>query len=156
MSEQSITNDEKRIVYAILKTKLKIAIQQEFYLEALLLEYSILEDRLSSILEHSRIRNTNSKGESLGIQAKLNKISNAIRSKRVPVYQKVRQDLIDDTLNWKEERNILVHRSCQRLYDSDEVKACAIHGNDIVRRLTNAAAAVKRNSKGMKEKMYGQ
>ncbi len=42
-----ITNEEKHQVYSLLKTKLKIALQQEFYLEALLLEYAIIEDRLS-------------------------------------------------------------------------------------------------------------
>ena len=51
-NEGMISNEEKRQVYAILKTKLKIAMDQEFYLEALLLEYSIVEDRLLSILKH--------------------------------------------------------------------------------------------------------
>lgn len=42
MQDGSITNEAKRQVYAILKAKLKVALRQEFYLEALLLECSIL------------------------------------------------------------------------------------------------------------------
>ena len=143
MSENSITNEEKRQVYAILKTKLKIAMQQGFYLEALLLEYAIMEDRLTSILRHSGITYLQSNGEEIGIKKKLDKISNAIRSKRLPIYRKVQQDLIDEIMEWKGTRNDLVHKSCQRIFNSVEVKECAKAGNDLVRRLTNAARAVK-------------
>ena len=143
MSEHPITNEEKRQVYATLKTKLKIALQQEFYLEALLLEYAIMEDRLTSILRHSGISYLQSNGEEIGIKKKLDKISNAIRSKRLPIYRKVQQDLIDEIMEWKGTRNDLVHKSCQRIFNSVEVKECAIAGNDLVRRLTNAARTVK-------------
>lgn len=143
MSENPITNEEKRKVYSVLKTKLKIALQQEFYLEALLLEYAIMEDRLTSILRHSGISYLQSNGEEIGIKKKLDKISNAIRSKRPPIYKKVQQDLIDEIMEWKGTRNDLVHKSCQRMFNSVEVKECAIAGNDLVRRLTNVARVVK-------------
>ena len=68
MTEEMITNEEKRIVYAVLKAKLKVALQQEFYLEALLLEYNIMEDRLTSILKHSGISYLQSNGKEIGIQ----------------------------------------------------------------------------------------
>jgi N12 class adenine-specific DNA methylase len=143
MSESLITNEEKHQVYATLKTKLKIALQQEFYLEALLLEYAIMEDRLTSILRHSGISYLQSNGEEIGIKKKLDKISNAIRSKRLPIYRKVQQELIDEIMAWKSTRNDLVHKSCQRMFNNVEVKECAIAGNELVRRLTNASRTVK-------------
>ena len=143
MSEGALTNEEKRQVYATLKTKLKVALHQEFYLEALLLEYSIVEDRLSSILEHSGISYRHSNGEQISIQKKLDKISNAIRCKKAPICLKVRKQLLDDVTAWKNERNAIVHQSCQRIYDSEEVKNSALTGNELVRNLTNTARAVK-------------
>ncbi len=150
MSEIQITNEQKRQVYSILKTRLKIAIQQEFYLEALLLEYSIMEDRLSSALKHAGIRHTNSKGEELGFKNKLDKVGNAIRSKRYPIYKRFKPELIESVLAWKDMRNALVHRSCQRIYNSEEVRKCAIDGNELVRLVTNAARLVKNASKKQK------
>ena len=144
MQEEIITNEEKRQVYATLKAKLKVAIQQEFYLEALLLEYSIVEDRLTSLLKHSSIRYTQSDGRDISMHKKLSKVSNAIKDKRLPIYGKVTQKLIDETMIWKGVRNDLVHKSCQRIYSSEEVKQCALTGDDLVRRLSNAARSVKR------------
>jgi len=149
MAEFQITNEEKSQVYAMLKTKLKVAIQQKFYLEALLLEYSILEDRLSSILRHSGISYFRCDGEEISIQKKLDKVSNAIRSQRLPIYKKVTQELVDEIMAWKEVRNALVHKSCQRLYNSEEVKSCAMMGNELVRRIINAASASKRAAEKM-------
>ena len=57
------------------------------------------------------------------------------------------KELIDEIMEWKEVRNALVHRSCQRLYNSDEVKDCALIGNELVRRVTNSASVIKRASK---------
>ena len=95
MPEVNLSNKEKQQVYATLKAKLKVAIHQEFYLEALLLEYSIMEDRLSSLLRHGGISYLRSDGEEIFINKKLDKVSNAIRSKRFPIYKKVDQELID-------------------------------------------------------------
>lgn len=144
MSETLLTNEEKRLVYATLKVKLKVALQQEFYLEALLLEYSILEDRLTSILRHSGLPFlTKKKKREMGMEEKLNSISSAIQAQRKPIYRKIEQELIDDIMEWKEVRNALVHRSCQRLYNSDEVKDCALVGNELVRRVNNSASVIK-------------
>lgn len=150
MQNDIITNEQKRQVYATLKVKLKVALQQEFYLEALLLEYSILEDRLTSMLKHSDIRYTESNGREFGIQKKLNKVQNAIISKRIPIHGKVKPALVEEILAWKETRNNLVHKSCQRLYNSDEVKKCALDGNELVRRVTNAASSIKHAAERLK------
>lgn len=139
-----ITNEEKRQVYSILKTKLKIAVQQEFHLEALLLEYAIIEDRLSSILRSADIVYLRNDGTEISIQKKLDKIRNANVSKQFPIYKKVPMELISEIEEWKNVRNDLVHKSCTRIYNSEEVNQCARAGNDLVRRISNTARSVKR------------
>ncbi len=148
-----ISNVEKRQVYSVLKTKLKIAIQQEFYLEALLLEYAIIEDRLSSVLRATNLSYIRSDGEEISIQKKIDKIRNASISKRFPVYRRVPDGLMTETEEWKEARNALVHKSCSRLFINEEVKQCALHGEKIVRKITNMARNIKRAREKMDERI---
>ena len=140
----SITNEEKRQVYTILKAKLKIALQQGFYLEALLLEYAIIEDRLSSILRSADLVYIQNDGKEISIQKKINKIRNANESKRFPIYRRVPLDLILDIEEWKGIRNDLVHKSCTSLYNSEKVTECALEGKELVRRISNTARSLKR------------
>lgn len=140
----TITNEEKRQVYSVLKTKLKIALQQEFFLEALLLEYAIIEDRLSSILRSAGIAYIQSDGREISMQKKMNKIQNAMVSKRFPIYKRISPDFISEIGEWKQIRNELVHKSCTRIYNSEEVKQCALEGNELVRIISNIARNIKR------------
>lgn len=143
-NEVMISNEEKRQVYAILKTKLKIAMDQEFYLEALLLEYSIVEDRLLSILKHLGLKYTESDGRELQIGRKIKKVRGQIENKNPLIIGKVDVDLIDRIITWKNTRNELVHNSCHRLFNNEEVTKCAEEGAEIVRLLSNSATRIKR------------
>lgn len=142
--EETISNEEKRQVYAILKSKLKIAMTQEFYLEALLLEYSIVEDRLLSVLKHLGLKCTDSNGNELMIGKKIKKVRGQIENKNPLLAGRMDMDLVDDILKWKETRNDLVHNSCHRLFNNEEVIRCAEEGEKLVRRLSNSAQRIKR------------
>lgn len=150
--EAPISNDEKRQVYAVLKTKLKIAMNQHFYLEALLLEYSIIEDRLLSILKHLGLKWTDSNGQELQIGKKMKKVKGQIDNKNSMVIGKLDYDLLDQIYIWKKTRNDLVHKSCHRLYDNNEVAQCAEQGKEIVRKLSNSANRIKRLSEKIVKK----
>lgn len=147
---EEISNDEKRQVYAILKTKLKIAMDQQFYLEALLLEYSIIEDRLLSILKHLGLKYTESNGNELQIGRKISKIIGQIENKNPLLKGRLEYDLIDQILVWKKTRNNLVHNSCHRLFNNEEVTSCAEQGKELVRQLSNSAKSIKRASEQRK------
>ena len=67
-------NYQKRDQYAILMSKLKKATYNEFYYEAIFIEYAIIEDRTDSLLRHANIANVTNKGYSLKLNEKLNKI----------------------------------------------------------------------------------
>ncbi len=144
----TLTNDEKHQVYSVLKAKLKIALQQGFYLEALLLEYAIIEDRLSSVLRSANLSYLQSDGKETFIKQKIKKIRNAEISKRFPIYSRIPSELLSALEEWIAIRNELVHKSCSRLYNNEEVKKCAFEGEELVRRVSNVA----RNIKNTKEK----
>ena len=139
MSELSpITNEEKRQVYATLQSKLKTAIHQEFYLEAVLLEGAIIEDRITSLLKH---RNSNYliKNPNPQISRQLTKVKNILPGE-MDLQKRVPLTLVEEIIAWRDVRNALVHRSCQRIYQSDEVKSCALEGKELVRKLCNAVS----------------
>ena len=146
----AISNDEKRQVYAILKTKLKIAMDQQFYLEALLLEYSIIEDRLLSILKHLGLKYTESNGRELQIGRKISKIRGQIENRNPLLKGRLDLNRLEQIVEWKKTRNDLVHNSCHRLFDNEEVTLCAEQGNEIVRWLSNSAKSIKRASEKSK------
>ena len=139
-----ISNMEKQELYIILKTRLKIALQQEFYLEAVMIEYNIIDDRVSSMLKHAGITYLRSDGKNMDLLPKIKKVRNATRDRRKPIYRKVPDELMEKTDEWRVIRNKLVHERCQNIYDSEEVKQCAVEGNELVRQLSNAAKAVNR------------
>lgn len=148
--EVTISNDEKRQVYAILKTKLKIAMEQQFYLEALLLEYSIIEDRLLSILKHLGLKYTESDGRELSIGRKISKIQGQLKNRNPLLKGRLNDEMINQIIEWKRIRNNLVHNSCHRLFNNDEVTCCADEGMEIVRQLSNSAKSIKRASEKLK------
>ena len=45
-------NEEKQVTYATYKSQLTRAIKYEFYLEAMMIEYAVLEDRMRSFIYH--------------------------------------------------------------------------------------------------------
>lgn len=79
-------NEEKRKTYQALKGKLSRALKQEFYLEAMLIDYALMEDRLRSYLyymgifsDRGQIRaNKKTKNEILSIIQKQN-LNNIIK-----------------------------------------------------------------------------
>ena len=107
------------------------------------IEYSIIDDRVSSILKHAGITYLRTDGKNMDLLPKIKKVRNAIRDKRKPIYRKTPDELREKTDEWRVIRNKLVHERCQNVYDSEEVKQCALAGNDLVRQLSNAARAVK-------------
>ena len=65
-------NSKKREKYAILMSKLKKATDNEYYYEAIFLEYAILEDRMESLLKHANIKYKEKDEKSLKLMKKIN------------------------------------------------------------------------------------
>lgn len=149
--EEKITNMQKYETYKILKEKLKKALDNEFWLEASMIEYSIMEDRLSSILDHARICE-NAYDSKKMLKNKLNSIAHQIGKENPALKGKIDTVLIEDINKWREQRNTIVHRSCIRVYNSEEIKQIAEEGKMLVDKLNNAARRVRYYC----DKHYGQ
>lgn len=141
---------EKQEVYAKLKGKLKRALALEFWFEACMIEYAIIEDRTSSILQHSGSCKDAYREDKL-LANKLNSIEHQIGKKNALIIGKVDPKTITELKNWKERRNNLVHRSCNRPYDNEEIKQVALDGKMLVDQLSNQSQKISRASKRMEE-----
>ena len=136
-----IDNNQKAENYKILKTRLKKSLASEFWFEACMIEYAIIEDRTSSILQHGNVCN-NAYDPNKLLTNKLNSISNQIGRGHPVISKKVDPNLIKEILKWKDNRNEVVHRSCNHVYEEEKVKAIAETGNELVRRLINDSRKV--------------
>ena len=143
-------NTEKQERYKLLMTKLNRAMQNEFWLEACMIEYAIIEDRTSSILFYSGI-SANAYDSSKKLSNKLNSIEYQIGKGHPVISKKVDSETVDKIRKWKELRNDFVHRSCV-LYDEEKAKDLALQGKALCKLISNDSQKVKRMIKKSEEK----
>lgn len=144
-----VTGEEKRKIYANLKTRLKMALTMEFYFEAVMLEYAIIEDRTASILLHCEICKSPYDKK---LTNKLNSIANQYGKQHPIISKKFDIKLIDRIMNWKDARNDAVHRACILPYTPEEMKTLADEGNEIVRLISNCARRISTATERAKAK----
>ena len=137
-----ISNSEKAETYKQLKVKLKKSIACSFWFEALMIEYAIMEDRTSSILQYANVcKDAFDSHKSLS--NKLRSIITQINKKHPVLSKKVDINLINELVIWKDERNDLVHRACNRLYDEKSAKTLAVNGKELIKKLDNDSRKVR-------------
>ena len=142
-----LTNQEKYEVYRALKVDLKKALATGFYFEAVMIEYAIIENRLSSIIDHGGVWK-NPYNENKTITAKIKAIKTQVEQKHPILSAKLKSEpeLFDEIVIWKDERNTFVHRACTHGYDKDELKKLAEDGKILVDKICNGADRVKKAS----------
>lgn len=137
--EEIHNGTDKQSNYARLKSKLKIALKNEFWFEACMIEYAIIEDRTASILVHTGIcKNAYDKE----LANKLNSIENQIGKKHPIISKKVKPDTISKIRDWKEKRNTIVHRVCRVKYEDSDIKEIALTGKAVMDEIDNAAKRI--------------
>jgi len=129
--------------------RLDKAINNNFFLEAMFIAYAIIEDRAESILSYEG-NEVHSKGF-VSINKKLNKIKKIAERKNSLPARYFSDDLIDEILEWREERNRLIHALMKQSLTTEELQTVALRGKDLARKFANKATtyrrAVERNSK---------
>ena len=135
-------NYEKQERYRELKAKLKKAMADEFWLEACMIEYAIIEDRTSSILFYSGV-SKNAYDSNKKLSNKLNSIELQIGKKHPVISKKVAPEIIQAIRDWKELRNQFVHKSCA-MYDEEKAKVLAVKGKELVDLIANDSDKVRR------------
>ena len=136
--ENKITNMQKYENYRMQMGRLSRAIKAEFYLEAIFIEYAVMEDRLESILVHSGKFNPEKHNT---MDKKLRKVEEISREKKALAHKYFSAELIQSIYSWKNSRNDLIHALMKQNLVTDELKAVALSGRDIVKALNTKSTA---------------
>ena len=139
MSEK---NMEKYEVYKSMNENLSKAMRAGFYYQAIFIEYAIIDDRCSSVLRHAGVPYQNNTGQDISISQKLRKMRDNPAFHVPYVRQRITLELIEQLYTWKDNRDDLIHHMAKIPYDHESVKATAITGHELVKRLGNKVRSV--------------
>ena len=123
---------------------LEKALSNNFYLEAIFIEYAIMEDRTESILRYEGNEIKAKDGEYISINRKINKIKAIAQTKKSLPQKYFSNELLDMILDWKEERNRFIHALMKRSLTTEELAEFALKGKDRCRLLCNKSNNYKR------------
>ena len=140
-----LTGQEKYTNYKEQFGRLNRALKNEFYLEAIFIEYAILEDRTESVLHHAGLWDAYMKGKKMAnIGTKLTFIKNKANVKSCSLHPYFRDDLLDQLRDWKNKRNPLIHDLLNQKMGPDDLKDLAMEGSRLVRILRTRATSHNR------------
>ncbi|MBQ6240025.1 MAG: hypothetical protein IJK56_06650 [Firmicutes bacterium] len=124
--------------------RLDRALSAGFNLEAVFIEYAVLEDRSSSILryENNSIKPKGDRPPSL--DAKLKKIKTIAREKKSLPNRYFTDEFIDRIIEWKEKRNRIIHALLKQSLTTEGLVLLAEEGKKLARELSNKAGNYKR------------
>lgn len=150
-------NMQKYYNYREQMGRLKKALRNGFLLEAVFIEYAVMEDRTEAILryEGNSIKPKDPKSF-ISIERKLNKIKTIAREKKSLANRYFGDKLADDILKWKDERNGLIHAMIKRKLSTENIEAVAFKGEELVNELNKRSqnykhAVERKNAKLKKE-----
>ena len=146
-NETSISNIQKQENYREQFTRLRRAMKESFYLEAVFVAYSIMEDRTESVLRHAGLWDSylrHQRGHNPNIGSKIAYIQNEARDRASVLHRLFQDDLLDNVKEWKEERNRLIHALLKQNLSTDELYEIASQGETLARTLANRATALRR------------
>lgn len=145
MSHAPITGQEKYRNYKEQFDRLNKALKNEFYLEAIFIEYAILEDRTESVLHHAGLWEAYMKGKKMAnIGTKLTFIKNKAAVKSCTLHPYFNDDLMEQLRLWKNKRNPLIHDLLNQKLGDNDLKDLAIEGSALVRTLRTRATSHNR------------
>ena len=152
-----IDNQQKYENYAEQFRRLNKALAGGFNLEAMFIEYALMEDRTESVLRHTGLWDAyikSRKGHGPTINSKVKYICNCAKSGNEFLKKYFSDDLLDQILNWKEERNRLIHALLNQQFAHNEISTLAQQGNELCRilrsRVTNCNRAADRERAAQK------
>ena len=137
-------------------TRLKSALNNGFNLEAMFIEYAIMEDRTESILRHAdkweAYLKKRGKNEPT-LNSKVVYIQKLMESNRKDLLHRYfSDDLPDRILTWKEDRSRLIHALLKQQLEHNEIRSLAEQGKQLVDELRKRAGNYNRAIDRRKEK----
>ena len=145
MSHTPISGQEKYRNYKEQFDRLNKALKNEFYLEAIFIEYAILEDRTESVLHHAGLWDAYMKGKKMAnIGTKLTFIKNKAVVKSCTLHPYFNDDMMEQLRGWKNKRNPLIHDLLNQKLGDNDLKDLAMEGSRLVRILRTRATSHNR------------
>ena len=135
-------NMKKYEVYKSMNENLTKAMRSEFYYQAIFIEYAIIEDRCTSVLRHAGVKYLDSKGNEFKISEKLRRMRGNPAFLVPFVQQRITPELLDEIIEWKRERDQLIHALAKIPYDHESIKATAITGQELIKKLSSKVRSV--------------
>lgn len=144
---ENISNAQKYDNYKEQFVRLKRAMDNRFYLEALFIEYAIIEDRTKSILVHAGkyeayLKKRGKYQETL--DSKVKYIQGFAAEKKSLLNRYFGDMLLEDILVWKEDRNKMVHALLNQILSTAELEHLAEDGSNYCKSLRNRVTNYKR------------
>lgn len=116
--------------------RMNSAMNKGFYLEALFIEYAIIEDRTESVLRHAGKWEPYLKKRGRydpTLNSKVDYIRKVKDSNRKDLLNKYfSNELLDSIITWKEDRNRLIHALLKQKLEHNEIKSIAEQGKLLV------------------------
>ena len=145
----SIGNQLKYENYKEQFRRLNRALASGFNLEAIFIEYAIIEDRTESVLRHAGqweayLKHRRKRDPSL--ESKVNYIKKRAEEKKSLLHKYFSGDLLDEILIWKDQRNRLIHALLKQQLAHNEVSILAAQGNELVKELRSRVSSFNRAS----------
>lgn len=146
---------QKHLNYREQFKRLNKAVNNQFYLEAIFIEYCIMEDRTESVLRHAGkweayLKKRGRYGPS--IDSKIKYIQNFARENGTLLHRYFSDDLLDEILVWKDKRNDLVHVLFKQKLSTIELASFAEEGKRMTELLRNRATNFRRAAQRACEK----
>ena len=136
--------------------RLNSALSNGFNLEAMFIEYAIMEDRTESLLRHAEKWDAYLKKRGKNeptLNSKIVYIQKQVESNRKDLLHRYFSDnLLNQILVWKEDRNRLIHALLKQQLEHNEVTELAAEGKRLVDELRNRANKYNRAIDRMKAK----
>lgn len=146
MSHAPISGKEKYYNYKANFDRLGSALENEFYLEAIFIEYAILEDRTESMLRHAHLWEKYMGNRHMpNISTKLTFIKNQAKLKSSSFRPYFSDGLTEELRAWKDKRNPLIHDLLNQRLGENDLKDLALEGSTLIRELRTRATKHNRD-----------
>ena len=127
--------------------RLNSALHSGFNLEAMFIEYAIMEDRTESILRHAGKWDAylkTRKGRDPTINSKIGYLKKLAGFNNDLLHKYFFDGLLDQMLTWKDDRNRLIHALLKQQLEHNEIRTLAEQGKQLVDELRKRAGNYNR------------
>ena len=128
--------------------RLKAAMTNHFYLEAVFIEYAILEDRLESALRHSGKWHPKP-DQHTSIDRKVRLLMAQAEEHKSPAQKYFQPEMMQEVLDWKNKRNPLMHSLMKQQLHTDDLASFAEDGMRLVKQVGNKVKLFNRATEQM-------